>query len=84
MLSSSPGRRITHPCSSINAETVIIKTAPIERLQNEREMLNMFQRCPHIRPMLDETEDPPALVLKYLDNNVLKASNVKKLKSSEI
>lgn len=63
---------------------VIIKTAPIKRLNNEREILNMFQGCPHIRPLLDQIEEPPALVLEFLQDNLLKASNMRRLERPEI
>ncbi|KAH7371266.1 kinase-like domain-containing protein [Pyrenochaeta sp. MPI-SDFR-AT-0127] len=44
----------------------------------------MFQGCPHVRPLLDQIEEPPALVLKFLQENLLKASNTRKLERSEI
>ncbi|RKF53140.1 hypothetical protein OnM2_108036, partial [Erysiphe neolycopersici] len=44
----------------------------------------MFQGCPHIRPSLDQIEEPPALVLKFLLDNLLKASNMRRLERSEI
>ncbi|KAF1951620.1 kinase-like protein [Byssothecium circinans] len=47
-------------------------------------MLNKFQGCPHIRPLLDQIEEPPALVLKFLHDNLLKASNMKRLERPEI
>lgn len=44
------------------------------RLHNERDVLNRFQgRCPNLRPLLDEIQDPvepPAIILKYLDDDV--------------
>ncbi|KAF1841374.1 kinase-like protein [Cucurbitaria berberidis CBS 394.84] len=70
--------------SGTDAGTVIIKTAPVKRLKNEREILDIFQGCPHIRPLLDQTEEPSALVLKFLQDNLLKASNTRKLDKPEI
>ncbi|KAH8719359.1 kinase-like domain-containing protein [Phaeosphaeriaceae sp. PMI808] len=67
-----------------NTGTVIIKTAPMNRLKNERELLNTFQGCPHIRPLLDQIEEPPTLVLESLQDNLLTASNTKKLERLEI
>lgn len=69
---------------SANGGTVIVKTAPLKRLHNERDMLQMFQSSPHIRPLLDQIRDPPALILKHLEGTLLEASNAKKLKPLEI
>lgn len=58
------------------------------RLQNERDILLRFQsRTPYIRPLIDELEDSsasPTLILKYLDDNVLHASNHKRLTRLEV
>lgn len=67
-----------------NAGTVIVKSAPIKRLNNEREMLKRFKGNRHIRPLLDEIEEPPALVLKFLHDNLLSASNTRRLERSEL
>lgn len=64
--------------------TVIIKTASTKRLNNEQKMSTLFQRCSHIRPLLDRVEEPPALVLKFLNDNLLKASNTRKLERPEV
>lgn len=34
--------------------------------------------------MVDETKDPPLLVLQHLDDNLLHASNVKTLEGSDV
>lgn len=34
--------------------------------------------------MIDTTEDPPSLVLKYLDDNLLTVSGEKRLESSDL
>ncbi len=69
-------------------ETVIVKTAPKSRLENERDILRHFQhRAPSLRPLIDEIQDPPdppSIVLKYLDDNLLRASNAKRLTGTEI
>lgn len=53
-------------------------------LQNERDVLRRYQsRTPHIRPLSDEIDNPPALILKYLDDNALQASKIKKMSRSE-
>ncbi|KAJ5933618.1 hypothetical protein N7454_005947 [Penicillium verhagenii] len=58
------------------------------RLPNERDILLRFQsRTPYIRPLIDEVEDssaPPTLILKYLDEDVLHASNSKRLTRPEV
>ena len=47
-------------------------------------MLKRFKDQPVIRPLLDEIADPPCLVLKHLDDNLLAASNKKHLEKVEI
>jgi casein kinase II subunit alpha len=63
---------------------VIIKSAPKYRLNNERDILKHFHARPGIRQLLDETQDPPSLVLEHLDDNLLAASNSKRLEKPEI
>lgn len=71
-----------------NNKSVIIKSVRHFRLQNERDVLRRFQsQTPFLRPLLDEIvdpSDPPAIVLKYLDDNLLDASNSKRLSRREI
>jgi hypothetical protein len=58
------------------------------RLYNERDILKHFQtRTSTMRPLLDEIEDPvepPAIVLKYLDDDVTRASKKQRLSRQEI
>ena len=58
------------------------------RLHNERDILKGFQaRCPTLRPLLDEIEEPaepPAIILKYLDDDVTRASRKQRLTRQEI
>lgn len=63
---------------------VIIKTAPTYRLENERDVLKHLYGQPGIRPLLDEILEPPCLVLKYLDEHSLHASNQKQLRKSDV
>jgi len=63
---------------------VIINIPPKYRLDNERDVLKHFHARPGIRQLLDETQNPPTLVLKHLDDNLLSASNSKRLEKSEI
>ena len=66
----------------------MIKSVRHFRLENERNVLKRFQaRAPSLRPLIDEIEDPsdpPALVLKYLNDDVLRASAAKKLTHLEV
>lgn len=52
-------------------------------LHNERDVLKRFQtRTPTLRPLLDEIEDPvepPAIVLKYLDDDLTRSSRKQRL-----
>jgi hypothetical protein len=74
--------------SNLAKEKVIIKSVSHWRLQNERDVLHRFQaRAPSIRPLVDEIEDssnPPAIVLKYLDDDVLHASATQRFTTAEI
>lgn len=66
MYQASPVERrspLTRSGSS-NLGEVIIKSAPKYRLGNERDVLKHFHARPGIRQLLDETQDPPSLVLK--------------------
>jgi len=66
----------------------VIKSIRHFRLENERDVLKRFQaRAPSLRPLIDEIEDPSdprALVLKYLDDDVLRASAARKLTRPEV
>ncbi|KAG5295561.1 serine/threonine protein kinase [Histoplasma capsulatum G186AR] len=71
-----------------NKQPVIIKAVQHFRLENERDALKRFQgQTPFIRPLLDEIvdpPDPPAIVLRHLDDHLLNASNSRTLTSREI
>ncbi|KAK4141058.1 kinase-like domain-containing protein [Dichotomopilus funicola] len=58
------------------------------RLQNEADILKKYQdQTPFFRPLLDEIvepSDPPSIVLKHLDNDLLTESNRKRLSRPEI
>lgn len=61
-----------------------MKTAPDFLLRNERDILKRFQTVLSLRRLIDEIQDPPLLVLEYLDSNLLIESATKKLQSSEV
>lgn len=63
---------------------VIVKTAPDFLLNNERDILKRFQTISSLRRLIDEVQDPPLLVLEYLDSNLLIESAAKRLQSSEV
>ncbi|GAQ04525.1 hypothetical protein ALT_1846 [Aspergillus lentulus] len=71
-----------------NQERVVAKSVRRFRLQNERDILLRFQnRTPCIRPLIDELEDstiPPTLILRYLDDDALRASNHQRLMRPEV
>lgn len=79
---------IDDTCRCQNNENVVVKSVNHFRLQNERDVLLRFQkRTSAIRPLLDEIEDPmgpPALILRHLDDDVLHASNTKRLTRLEV
>ena len=46
--------------------------------------MRSFRSQPHIRQLLDETQDPPSLVLQHLDDNLLDASNKETLEGLDV
>lgn len=58
------------------------------RVENERDVLKRFQpRSPLLRPLVDEVLDPsepPTIVLRHLEDNLLRASIRQTLNRSEI
>lgn len=73
---------------SQTGQSVVIKSVRHFRLENERDVLKRFHgRSPFMRPLVDEIiepQDPPAIVLKYLDDHLLNASATKNLSKEEI
>jgi serine/threonine protein kinase len=71
-----------------NQQKVVAKSVRHFRLHNERDILLRFQnRTPCIRPLIDELEDsavPPTLILRYLDDDALRASNKRRLTRPEV
>ncbi len=66
----------------------MVKSVRNWRLQNECDVLRRFgPLAPSLRPLLDEIHDPsdpPAIVLKYYDSDLLAASNAQRLTRREI
>ncbi len=65
-------------------EKVTIKQAPDYRLDNELRVLQALKGNPCIRPLVDTVEEPPSLVLRHLDDNLLDASNATRLEKADI
>jgi hypothetical protein len=57
-------------------------------VENERDVLKRFKdRTPYLRPLIDEIEepsDPSTIVLKYLEDHLLKASIKNTLNRKEL
>ena len=66
------------------SQRVTIKTASDWPLKNERNILEAVHDNPCIRPIVDAGDDPPSLVLKYLDDDLLHASDTKTLEKADI
>jgi len=69
--------------------TVVIKSIRGHpRVENERDVLKKFQsRTPYLRPLIDEIQDPtepPTIVLKFLQDDLLQASIKKPLNKKDI
>lgn len=76
-------------CRNHAGKTFVVKSVRGHpRVENERDVLRRFQdRTPHIRPMIDEIEDPAeptTIVLRHLDDHLLQASIEKTLSRKEI
>ncbi|KKZ64790.1 hypothetical protein EMCG_09310 [[Emmonsia] crescens] len=71
-----------------NKQTVIIKSVQHFHLENKQDVLKHFQiQSPFFHSLLDEIinpADPPAIVLKHLDNHLLNASASRELAIIEI
>ena len=66
------------------SQRVTVKTASDWPLKNERDVLEAVRDNPCIRPIIDASDDPPSLILKYLDDNLLYASNAKTVERADI
>ena len=66
------------------SQQVTIKLAPDHRLDNEFRVLQAVNRNPCICPLMDTSQQPRSLILRYLDNTLLNASNAKRLEKADI
>ena len=62
----------------------MIKRSHEYHLGIEREVLETIHDHPCLRPMIDKTEDPSSLVLRYLDDSLLEVSGKKRLEGSDL
>ena len=77
-----------HSNSDTQGCNVVVKSVNHWRLWSERDVLLRYQsRTPYIRPLLDEVDpDMPshALILRWLDTDLLDATEDKGLESSDV
>lgn len=77
--------RTIYSAISSGGEQVIIKTERVtHQLNNEKGILAHFRNTPHIRLLLDEVSDPPALVLNRLDGDILEAAKYKPVTGKDL
>lgn len=77
--------RTIYSAISSAGERVIIKTERVtHQLNNEKGILAHFRNTPHIRLLLDEVSDPPALVLNRLDGDILEAAKDKPVTGKDL
>lgn len=70
--------------SDPNTKTVLIKTAPLPRLKNEIESLELCQGHKSIRQLVDVIDHPQSLVLEFLDKTLYDASCEQRLERQDI
>ncbi|OOG00106.1 hypothetical protein ASPCADRAFT_393817 [Aspergillus carbonarius ITEM 5010] len=74
--------------NNLTNQPAIIKSTHQARINHERSILKRFQpQTPHLRPLLDEITDPadpPAIVLRCLDDDLMSASAAQRLTTPEI
>jgi serine/threonine protein kinase len=73
-------------CRSEDGEKAVIKGVRHPRIQIERDALQKFKNHA-IRPLVDEImepKEPPGIVLRYLDDDLLNVLSTKKLTRPEI
>lgn len=75
--------------NNLKDEACIVKSVPYHwRLQSEASILKRYQgQTPSIRPLIDEIvepSEPTSIVLLYLDTDLLKESNKKRLSRPDI
>ncbi|KAK2808717.1 hypothetical protein FQN50_004388 [Emmonsiellopsis sp. PD_5] len=69
---------------SQSSKKIILKSAPPQRLDNELRVLQKFENRLGIRRLVDQVQQPPLLVLQYLDSNLLAESHSTPLSGPEL
>lgn len=67
-----------------NNTKVIVKTARGSRLQTEENVLRRFEGHQSLRQLLDHVDDPPCMVLEYLESDARQVSNKATLSKSDV
>ncbi|KAL8738384.1 MAG: hypothetical protein Q9181_000806 [Wetmoreana brouardii] len=67
-----------------NAKTVLIKIAPLARIENELQALKLCRGHRSIRQLVDVVDHPKSLVLDYLDTNLFYATYERKLEKQDV
>lgn len=67
-----------------NAKTVLVKTAPPTRLENELQALELCRGHKSIRQLVNLVDHPKSLVLEYLDTTLYRASHEQKLEKRDV
>jgi len=83
---------LIHYCAELsnksNEKCIVKSIRGHWRLQNEAEILKRYQsKTPFLRPIIDEIQepaDPPSIVLRHLDSELLTESKKKRLTRPEI
>ena len=70
--------------SDPNGEQVLIKFAPLQRLNNEIEALKLCRGHESVRQLIDVIDSPQSIVLEYLHKNLYNESCERKLKRRDI
>lgn len=84
LISKQLHRNVWRAVNQRTDQNVIVKSAPKPYLRDERDLLQRFQAVPSFRRFVDESEDPPLLILEYLESNTLIESGIKKFESSDV
>jgi hypothetical protein len=71
-------------CSDLNGERVLVKFAPLQRLNNEIEALELCRGYESVRQLIDVVDSRQSIVLEYLHKNLYNESCERKLKRCDI
>jgi len=83
-LSISYGASLLTGSSDLNGERILIKFAPLQRLNNEIEALELCRGYESVRQLIDVVDSQQSIVLEYLHKNLYNESCERKLKRRDI